>query len=305
MLHGMTQMLDALWRAIAYCLHPRVIILSLLPLILASVLTIGVAYFFWETSVAGVRATIDGWTITSALLKWMDSVGGAALHALVAPLIVIGLAIPVVVVVSLLLVSWLMTPALLGLVATRRFPELERKQGAGMLQSVWWTLVYTVTALAVMLVSVPFWFVPPLMLILPPLIWGWLTFRVFSFDVLATHANKLERKTIIREHHWPLLTIGVITGFMGAAPSLIWAVMGAAALAILPVVLFVSVWLYTLVFAVSALWFSHYALAALAKLRAANAPVPTAPVTTAPIEVAVAPSSALGAPESPPSLPLN
>ena len=38
-------------------------------------------------------------------------------------------------------------------------------------------------------------------------------------------------------------------------------------LVLAPVLIVVSVWLYTLVFAFSALWFAHYALAALAKLR--------------------------------------
>ena len=35
----MTALLDAFWRAAAYCLHPRVIMLSLAPLVLAGGLT--------------------------------------------------------------------------------------------------------------------------------------------------------------------------------------------------------------------------------------------------------------------------
>jgi hypothetical protein len=35
----------------------------------------------------------------------------------------------------------------------------------------------------------------------------------------------------------------------------------------------VAIWIYTLVFAFSALWFAHYCLAAVAQLRAAPAPV--------------------------------
>jgi len=38
---------DAFWRAAAYCLHPRVIALSLLPLLLAGALALGLGYFFW------------------------------------------------------------------------------------------------------------------------------------------------------------------------------------------------------------------------------------------------------------------
>jgi hypothetical protein len=103
-------------------------------------------------------------------------------------------------------------------------------------------------------------------LVLPPLIWGWLNYRVMSFDVLADHASADERRTLMRRHHLPLLGIGVVSGYLGAAPSLLWAA-SAMTLVFAPVLIVVSVWLYTLVFAFSALWFAHYGLAALADLR--------------------------------------
>ena len=117
----------------------------------------------------------------------------------------------------------------------------------------------------------PLWFVPPLVLIVPPLIWGWLSCRVMGFDVLAEHASADERRAVLREHRWPLLAIGVVCGYLGAAPTLLWA-LGAAALIFAPVLVLVSVWLYTLVFAFAALWFAHYALAALQRLRARQPP---------------------------------
>jgi hypothetical protein len=72
------------------------------------------------------------------------------------------------------------------------------------------------------------------------------------------------------EHRFQLLLLGVVTGFLGAAPTLIWAV-SALALVLAPLMVAATVWLYTLVFAFSALWFAHYLLAALAELRAAAA----------------------------------
>ena len=42
--------------------------------------------------------------------------------------------------------------------------------------------------------SLPLWLIPPLVLVVPPLIWGWLTYRVFSFDVLSLHASRDERR---------------------------------------------------------------------------------------------------------------
>jgi len=133
-------------------------------------------------------------------------------------------------------------------------------------------------ALLALVLSIPLWFVPPLVLLLPPLIWGWLTCRVMAFDVLAEHASTEERRAILREQRWPLLAIGVICGYLGAAPTLLWA-LGAAALIFAPLLVLVSVWLYTLVFAFAALWFAHFALAALQRLRQAAAQAaPVAPL---------------------------
>jgi len=152
------------------------------------------------------------------------------------------------------------------LVARRRFAQLERKRGASLWHSLFWSLGCTVLALLALLVSVPFWLVPPLALIVPPLIWGWLTYKVICFDVLAEHASADERRAIVRTRRWPLLAMGVVAGYLGAAPALLWA-LSAATLILAPLLIVVSVWLYTLVFAFSSLWFAHYALAALHVLR--------------------------------------
>ena len=262
----MTPLLDAFWRAAAYCLHPRVIGLSLLPLFIAAALSIGLGYFYWEAAVANLRATLEAWSWVATLLAWLDTVGAGGLRSVLAPLIIHALVVPVIVVLSLLLVALLMTPAIVNLVAARRFTTLERRRGAGMWQGALWSLTCALWALVMLVISVPLWFVPPLVLIVPPLIWGWLTYRVLSFDVLAEHASPEERREIMREHRWPLLGMGVITGYLGAAPSMLWAI-SATLLIFAPLLIVIALWLYTLVFAFSALWFAHYALAALQRLR--------------------------------------
>jgi len=190
-----------------------------------------------------------------------------------APLIVVALSVPVIVVASLLLVAVFMTPTLVNLVAKRRFATLDRKHGASIALSMLWSLGCTLAALLALAISMPLWLIPPLILLLPPLIWGWLTYRVMAFDALADHASSDERRTILREHRLPLLSIGIITGYLGAAPSLLWA-FGAITLVLAPFLAVASIWIYTLVFAFSALWFTHYALAALQSLRDSQAPSP-------------------------------
>lgn len=270
----MNRLVDSFWRAAAYCLHPRVIGLSLLPLLIAGLLCWGFMYFFWESTTTAVRAGIENWALAESLLRWFDAMGLEQFRSTVSLMIVLAVMLPVVMALSVLLVALLMTPAIVKLVAERRFPLLERREGGSMLQGLAQSLGATVVALVLLLMSMPFWLIPPLVLILPPLIWGWLTYKVFGFDVLAEHASTQERRRLLREHRMPMLAIGVISGYLGAAPTLIFS-LSVMAIVLAPFLILVSVWLYMLVFAFSTAWFTHYALASLQELRGRQAEAAT------------------------------
>lgn len=256
-------------------MHPRVIALSFLPLVLMVALSLGLGYFYWEPALDSVRAALESSVWITRLWGWLESVGVGHLKTVLAPLIVIFAITPVIVVLSLLIVATLMTPALVSLVAERRFPHLERKRGGSLLLSLGWSLGATLLAGLAMVISLPLWLVPPLILVLPPLIWGWLTYRVMAFDALAEHASSAERAEIFRQHRGWLLGMGVLSGYLGAAPSVVWA-SGALFAAMFVILVPLAIWIYTLVFAFSSLWFTHYCLAALEQLRA-QAPVAAAP----------------------------
>lgn len=277
----MNGLFDAFWRAAAYCLHPRLILLSLAPVLLAGGLVLGLGWFFWEPAVAAVQSVLSYWTLTDAVLGWLDRFGGGGLRAMVAPLVVVALAVPVVVLLSLLMVALLMTPSIVALVAKRRFPALQARRGAAGWQTTLWSLWITLLALLLLAASLPLWLLPPLALVLPPLVWGWASGKILAFEVLAEHADADERRTLLRAHRGPLLAMGVVCGLMGAVPTLVWAI-GALALVLAPLLLILSVWLYTLVFAFAAAWFAHYALAALQALRQAAPPPPTVDVIDLP-----------------------
>lgn len=304
MLADMGLLLDSFWRAAVYCLRPRVVALSVLPLLLMVALALGLGYFYWDVAVQGMRAMLDASTLLASVWSWLQGWGLGDVTAVMAPLMVVLAVAPVLVVVSLLAVAVLMTPALVALVAERRFPDLERKKGGSFIASVAWSVGSTLLALVALVVSVPLWLVPPLVLVLPPLIWGWLTYRVMVFDALADYASKEERQEIFRRHRSSLLGIGIITGYLGAAPSIVWAsgvVFAAAFFILVPL----AIWIYTLVFAFSSLWFTHYGLAALQRLRAESAGlapvVVTADVAAPPAVVAPALPAASSATALPPA----
>ena len=262
----MKNMVDSFWRALAYCFHPKVILLTLLPLLLMLIIVMGLGMVYWDAALESIRAWIDASSAMNWAWVWLERVGLMSLKAVVAPLIIIVAVTPLVVVMSLLAVSFMMTPALVNLVAERRFANLERRQGGSMLQSVAWTVFSVVLAFGALVLTLPLWWLPPLAMILPALIWGWLTYRVMTYDVLSEHASRIERIELMRRHRFQLLAMGVVTGMMGAAPSLVWA-SGALFVAAFVVLIPIAVWIYTLVFVFSALWFGHFLLSALVQLR--------------------------------------
>lgn len=266
----MRLLIDSFWRAAAYCLHKRVILWSLLPLVFMALLAAGLAYFYWQPAVQWAQGLLDGMAWLQTVWGWLQARGVGLASSAVAPVLVVLVATPIIVVLSLLLVALSMAPALVALVAERRFPALERKKGGSLLASLVWSLGSTLVALIALIVSVPLWFVPPLVLIIPPIIWGWLTYRVMAFDALAEHASKAERRALFLRHRYSLMLMGVVCGYLGAAPAIVWA-SGMVFLAAFWVLIPVAIWIYALVFAFSSLWFAHFCLAALELMRASPA----------------------------------
>ncbi|MCK6425273.1 MAG: EI24 domain-containing protein [Burkholderiaceae bacterium] len=293
----MRPVLDALWRAAAYCVHPRVILLSLLPVAVAGAAGFALAWFYWEGAVEAVRLTLEQLPLLAPVVQWLNDWTQGTFRTVIGPLVVVVLSVPVLLIAALLLVSAFMAQAIVSLVARRRFPTLERRYGGawwrGLLAAAWATLL----ALLALVVTLPLWWLPPVALLLPPLIWGWLSFRVLSYDALAEHASADERHLLLRERRNPLLAMGVVTGYLGVLPSLVWAT-GVLALPMMPLLLPLFVWLYTLVFAFASLWFTHYALAALDELRRRRAAPPPAPASAVPL-----PGLPSAAPVSPQRLP--
>ena len=128
----MNLFLDSFWRAVADCLRPRVIVLSMLPLILMVALSLTLGYFYWDSALDGVRGMLEGSSLLTTLFEWLQGIGAEGFKTVLAPLIVVFAVTPLIVLMSLLVVALLMTPALVTMVAERRFAQLERKRGGSL-----------------------------------------------------------------------------------------------------------------------------------------------------------------------------
>ena len=91
-----------------YCLHPRVIALSVLPLVIMVAISLGLGYFFWNDAVEAIRSQISNYELVNSLVRWLETLGLSSLRMVLAPALLLFLAIPVIVIVSLLFVAILM-----------------------------------------------------------------------------------------------------------------------------------------------------------------------------------------------------
>ena len=255
--------LHSAWLALLDALRPRMLALALLPLAVAGVLAWLVQALFWDRWIATLQIWVQG---RAWLLDLLQGLGWTqAAHGLAAA-ILIALGVPVLILLMLLLVAVIVMPAASRGVARRRFAHLQPRDHGYQAQSLMWSAWITVAGLAMLMLSLPLWFIPMAGLLIPPIIWGWMTAMMFGFDALGPYASSMERRQLLREHRWTLLGMGVASGYLSTLPTLLLTA-GWLALALLPVLALLSLWLYVLAFAFTALWFAHYLLAALADLR--------------------------------------
>lgn len=268
----MRLVLIAFGRAIVSQLHFRMLMLTVMPFLLSVLLWGVILWLGLQPLIDWIQAYFaahDGFRVAGDALSWL---GLGAIKVVLVPLLAMWLLLPLMILTALIFVGTLAMPAIIRHVSSRDYPDLEKRAGGSLWGSLWISTLSFAVFAALWILTLPLHLFPPLIFLIQPALWGWLTYRVMAYDALAEHASDAERKGIMRAHRWPLLLIGVIAGSLGAAPTLLW-LGGALSVIFFPLLAGVSIWLYVLVFVFSGLWFEHYCLEALAMERvSASAP---------------------------------
>lgn len=285
-MHDWSLVFRAFGRALLNSLHPKVLLLTLWPLLASS----AVFGLVWWQGGTWVLTRLQGFLLSLPWVQlaeqWLAQWGVPGVTQSLAQAAVLLACLSAAVVVALIVVSVTLTPVLVSQVANARFSSVVSLHRVPWWSALWWSLSSTGVALVWWLLSMPFWLLPLGSVLLPPLVWGWLTFRVLGHDVLAEHALDAERDALLRQHRVPLLFMGVVSAYLGAAPANLlmlsaWAAgalgglaagtgvvaLNAVAAVTIPLAIGAAVWIYTMVFTWSSLWFAHYLLEALRQLR--------------------------------------
>ena len=264
---GLPQVFRSFGLALVGTMHPRMLWLSLRPFLIVSVLWGCLIWLTWTPALEALSIFLTTSMFTSWIQEGLIWAGFENARAFIAPLFFVMLIIPLITISLLVFVAFSTVPTVVKIVVRQsHYQDLESKHGGSFFGSLVYSLWSALICLALVILTLPVWWVPPLVAVLPPLLWGWLTMRLMSYDVLAKHASTQERDQLLEKYRWPLLTMGIVSGMLGAVPTFFWAT-SALALVLFPIVSFVALWIYSLIFVFAALWFSHFLLDALKELR--------------------------------------
>jgi len=186
------------------------------PGIVSALLWITVAVFSWATLVGIVMARIQefGWVGDQI----SASVWAAGIVLVLVKLAVALAFVPLFYVTSAVLVATVALPMMLDRVARRDYSDLEQRRGGSNLGSIGNTLAALLWFALLMVASFPLWLIPGVALVVPVLAIGWLSQRVFSYDVLMRHADRDEFVRLRRELRPKMLLLGGGTSLLAYVP---------------------------------------------------------------------------------------
>lgn len=205
----------ALLLAFPSLLHPRMLWLMVWPML--------VAVAIWGTVLmvtgAQIVATLSGW-----MQQWMQS-GTFFIRwdfsdtiTFAAKVLTFLAFIPLVWLTALFLLSVFGMQSMIDHIASRRFPQLERRHGGSLAGSLGNSMVALAGLALLGLVSIPFWLIPPLWPVIPVMIMGWVNQRVLRYDALAEHATVDEMRVIFSTRRGALFGLGAALALLAYVP---------------------------------------------------------------------------------------
>lgn len=210
-------MVSAMLRALVSLMHPKMLLLLILPLAIALVLWVGLAFAFWSEAVQWVDLQIR----STGTGEWMLTVWPLALVAThLAGIVVLLVSIPLVMVVAVVVVSIFAMPAMVSHVAARDYPGLAMRKGGGIAGSLWNALVAVAVFLFLVVVTLPLWLFPVLWPLLPALLLAYVNQRMFRYDALAEHASAVEIADLVRAHRFEFFGLGLALAVLAHVPLL-------------------------------------------------------------------------------------
>lgn len=212
----MQVILDALSKGLKSQMQPKMLALTLWPMLLALLFWGGVFWWFWDAWAGSLVILTQEAGLEPRLAEW----GFAWVAHWLITLLLLSLLLPAVYVTSLLFAAVFAMPVMLNFVVARDYPDLEMKQGGTFMGSVGNGLIAVGVFLILWIITLPLWLIPFGALVVPTLLSAYLNRSLFMYDALMDHASREEFEQIKVRANGRLFGLGAILGFVHYIPIL-------------------------------------------------------------------------------------
>lgn len=211
----MTAVIDALARALRDLFSLRVLWVVIWPMLAAIVLWVTLAVVFWST--------FSGWLVLGleaiGVQAWLAGLEPVWIATAVHVLIHLLVFVPAVMLTALVLTALFGMPALIRIVAGRRYPALTRANGGGMVGSLWNAVIAVVLYVGLWIATLLFWWTG-IGLVMPFIAAAYLNQRLFRYDAIAEHASAAEMASLFKSERAGWWGLGLMTGLVQFVPIL-------------------------------------------------------------------------------------
>ncbi len=236
----MGSVLVALGKAFRSVLHPKMLALTIWPMLVALLLWLGLAWLHWDTWSQWLNELIAG----SVVRDWLPQRGFIDLVRYSSLVLLFALLAPMILITAVLIAAVIEMPLIVKFVAARDFPTLDKRHGGTVLGSTANALISVLVFAGLWIVTLPLWLTGVLALVLPVVLSAYLNQRLFRFDALSDHASAEEYRAILEAGWGRMYVLGLLLALLYYVPLL-----------------------NLLVPVLSGLAFTHFGLAELQKLR--------------------------------------
>lgn len=237
----MPAVFDAFRKAARDLCRPRVLLMVAVPILCATALWVFIGWLVWER----LTLWINGLLLASQFGRWIAGwAAGAGALQFAGTLIALALLAPGILITAMVITEFFTMPGLVSFVAQRYYPDLARRHGGTVANSILNSTIAIVTFALLWLITLPLWFTGIGALVVPLLISAYLNQRVFRHDALSDHAGADELRAVIANNKRSLYLLGLLLAVFYYVP------------------------LFNLLApALTGLAFTHFQLGALARLR--------------------------------------
>jgi len=128
------------------------------------------------------------------------------------------LLVPLVYLTALFILGAFGMQKMVAHVAQRSFPALERRRGGTVAGSVWNGVAALGGMVALFLITLPLWLLPPLWPLIPLAIFAWTNQKLLRYDAVSEHAGSAEMASLFRERRGALLVLGLLFALLAYVP---------------------------------------------------------------------------------------